>query len=77
VSTTIRTLAYHTSCNMAFLGQSGLVSLWYEVGLLERLLYKNKNQHRHTVHFQRLQQVRIVQLFHIYSNTLEEADFLC
>jgi hypothetical protein len=64
---------------MAFLGegQSGLASLWYEVGLLERLLYKNKNQHRHTVHFQRLQQVRTVQLFHIYSNTLKEADFLC
>lgn len=28
-----------------------------EMNLLSRLLYKNKNQHRHTKHFQSLKQV--------------------
>ena len=32
--------------------------LWREVTLLEKLLYKNANQHRGAQHFQRLQEVR-------------------
>lgn len=32
--------------------------LWQEAALLERLLYKNANQHRGAQHFQRLQEVR-------------------
>lgn len=32
--------------------------LWQEVELLEKLLYKNSNQHRGSLHFQRLQEVR-------------------
>jgi Domain of unknown function (DUF4477) len=32
--------------------------LWREAALLDRLLYKNRSQHRSSCHFQRLQEVR-------------------
>ena len=32
--------------------------LWYEAALLKKLLYKSKNQHRSSKHFQYLTQVR-------------------
>jgi hypothetical protein len=32
---------------------------WFQLSLLERLLYKNKNQHKATFYFQRLQEVLI------------------
>ena len=31
--------------------------LWFESSLLDKLLYKSKNQHRSSKHFQRLQEV--------------------
>jgi hypothetical protein len=39
-------------------GSLARVDLWQELQLLEKLLYKNKNQHQGAQHFQRLQEVR-------------------
>ncbi len=34
--------------------------LWKEVALFERLLYKNRNQHRHARYFKRCEEVRFL-----------------
>jgi hypothetical protein len=39
-------------------GELARLDLWQEYLLLEKLLYKNTNQHRGAQHFQRLQEVR-------------------
>ena len=39
-------------------GELARPDLWQEYLLLEKLLYKNANQHRGAQHFQRLQEVR-------------------
>lgn len=38
-------------------GALGRPDLWQELQLLDKLLYKNSNQHRSAQHYQRLQEV--------------------
>ena len=45
-------------------GILSLPALWSEVSLLDKLLYKNRSQHRGSLHFKRLLEVqRLVRLF--------------
>ena len=49
----------HLSPSCPLQGELARPDLWQECLLLEKLLYKNANQHRGAQHFQRLQEVRV------------------
>lgn len=66
VSTACFCIQVLSNCNIRWLIQGSLSrrDLWYEAALLKKLLYKSKNQHRSSKHFQYLSEVYISCVMH-------------